>query len=253
MSPVHPTAATGFANSADDYERARPSYAAAAVTFLGEALDLRPGRTVVDVAAGTGKLTRLLVPSGAEVIAVEPVDEMRAILRAQCPTVDVRAGTAEDLPVSEADAITVAQAFHWLDGPAALASFHRVLRPGGRLAVVYNERTSQPGWVADVYALIRGLRSEVPQREDGDWKAALWQSELFGPAERREFANPHTLSRELALARFRSLSYVGALPEDRQRAVLEEIAEILDTHPDTRGLSSVVIPQHTAVWVSTRR
>lgn len=250
MTEVHPAAATGFTNSADDYERSRPSYPATAIDFLVRTLGLEPGRTVVDVAAGTGKLTRLLVPSGATVVAVEPVDAMRAILREQCPSVDVRVGTAEDLPVAHADAITVAQAFHWFDGAAALAAFHRVLPRGGRLAVVYNER--KPGWADEVYAVIRRLREAVPQREDGDWRAALATTDMFSPPERVEFDNPHTLRRDAAIGRFRSLSYVGALPPGPQGQVLDEVQHILDTHDDTRGRAEVVIPQRTAVWVCSR-
>ena len=128
----------GLARSVAAYERGRPGYPRAAVDFLAR-LRLGPGRTVVDLAAGTGKLTRLLLATGAEVVAVEPVAEMRAALPAGARTVD---GTAEAMPLTtaSADAVAVAQAFHWFDGDAALAEIHRVLRPGGALALVWNRR-----------------------------------------------------------------------------------------------------------------
>lgn len=250
---VHETAAAGFANTADDYERSRPSYPPAAVDHLVQTLGLGPGRTVCDVAAGTGKLTRLLVASGAQVIAVEPVSEMRAIIERVAPSVVVVAGSAEDLPVAAADAITVAQAFHWFDGTAALASFHRVLPPGGGLAVIYNERDLAPGWVAEVYELIRPYRTRVPQREDGHWADAFADAELFTPLERLEFDNPHELSRADAIGRFRSLSYVGALDPAAQRVVLGEITALIDSHPDTRGMDPIVLPQRTVVSTCRRR
>jgi ubiquinone/menaquinone biosynthesis C-methylase UbiE len=132
---IHPTAATGFAAAAAEYERGRPGYPPAAL----RALELAPGLTVLDLAAGTGKLTRALAESGATVIAVEPVAEMRAALPSSVRAVD---GTAERIPLEDGavELVTVAQAFHWFDGAAALAEIHRVLRPGGRLALIWNRR-----------------------------------------------------------------------------------------------------------------
>src|SRR3954452_1593704 len=131
---VHKTARRGFASAADVYEESRPSYPDEAVDWLAGELDLRPGTTMVDLAAGTGKLTRLLTPSGATVIAVEPVEEMRDALARTTPSADTRDGTAElwALPDSSAEAVTVSQAFHWFDDRAALAYIRRILRPAGR-------------------------------------------------------------------------------------------------------------------------
>src|SRR5690349_17777512 len=121
--PVHDTARRGFASAAEVYEQSRPGYPEEAIQWLATELGLGPGRTVVDLAAGTGKLTRLLTSTGASVIAIEPVDEMREALERTTPQADARPGTAErtGLPDASADAVTVAQAFHWFDGPAALA------------------------------------------------------------------------------------------------------------------------------------
>jgi SAM-dependent methyltransferase len=250
---VHRAAAEGFANTADDYERTRPSYPAEAVEHLVRLLDLRPGRTLVDVAAGTGKLTRLLVPSGVAITAVEPVAEMRAILAARVPTALVLDGTAEDLPVQHADAVTVAQAFHWFDGPAALASFFRVLPPDGGLAVVYNQRDDAPAWLREVNAITRPLRHQVPQREDGNWTSAFAGSRLFTELETVEFDNPHELPIHDVIGRFRSLSFVGALPQAQQQEVLDRIAALLASHDETAGRDRLVIPQRTVVWSCRRR
>jgi SAM-dependent methyltransferase len=119
------------------------------VAFLVERLGLAPGRVVIDLAAGTGKLARQLVPSGARVVAVEPLVEMRSLIPAGIETLD---GTAEAIPLPDtsADAVTVAQAFHWFDAEVALREIERVLRPGGLLALVTNRR--EPSAFDDVLA-----------------------------------------------------------------------------------------------------
>lgn len=129
---VHPAAARGFSRSSALYERARPGYPPAAVAWLAECLGIGPGAAVLDLAAGTGRLTRLLATTGADVVAVEPVAEMRAAIGS-----GALAGTAEAIPVADGrvDAVTVGEAFHWFDGLRALAEIHRVLRPGGRLGL----------------------------------------------------------------------------------------------------------------------
>src|SRR3954454_1555934 len=136
-----PEPANAFGPAAGDYERARPSYPAAAIDVLRRELGIGPGRMVCDLAAGTGKLTRLLVPSGATILAVEPVPGMRDELRVAVPDVEVVDGTAEAMPFPDAsvDAVTVAQASHWSRFDEALAEIRRVVRPGGGLAILFNQ------------------------------------------------------------------------------------------------------------------
>src|SRR5690349_9949875 len=143
-------AAVGFERGADDYERARPSYPDAAVDLIVDVCGLGPGVTVCDLAAGTGKLTRLLVPSGAEIVAVEPVAAMRDQLLRAVPGVEVLDGTAETIPLGDGsvDAVTVAQAFHWFDTDRALPELRRVLRPGGHLVLIWNVRDESVDWVS---------------------------------------------------------------------------------------------------------
>jgi ubiquinone/menaquinone biosynthesis C-methylase UbiE len=246
---IHPAAAEGFSSNADDYERTRPGYPPDAVAHLVKVLGLRPGVTVADVAAGTGKLTRLLVRTGARVIAVEPVAAMRAYLAAACPAAEVLDGVAEGLPLGDAsaDALTVAQAFHWFDGPRALLEFGRVLRPGGRLAVVYNHRDRQAPWLAAVNRLVEAHRNGTPQQWDGRWLAAFEAQPLFTSLGRAEFDNPQVLTPDEFVARMRSMSYVAALPSDDQSALLSSIASLLAEHPATAGRDELVIGQRTSV------
>ncbi len=139
---VHEVAEQGFGREAEEYERVRPSYPADAVAWLVDNLGLGPGRTVLDLAAGTGKLTRLLVPFGASVLAAEPVDGMRRGFVAAVPGVPIVAAVAETLPMAgeSLDAVTVAQAFHWFDADRAFGEFARVLRSRGRVGLIWNAR-----------------------------------------------------------------------------------------------------------------
>ena len=212
---VHPSAATGFARSVEAYERARPEYPPEAIAWLAEALGLRPGRTVVDLAAGSGKLTRPLAALGCEVIAIEPVAEMRAAIGpTRAAPLD---GTAEAMPLPDdsADAVTVGQAFHWFDGPEALAEIERVLRPGGALALVWNRRPSES---SALHAAISEIIAPVSRRRARPRQRRLARGLRRTRADR---APTSTFTQRLdadALAdRVGSTSFVAAL-DDAQRA-----------------------------------
>jgi ubiquinone/menaquinone biosynthesis C-methylase UbiE len=195
-------AAVGFERGADDYERARPSYPDAAVHLIVDEAGLGPGSTVCDLAAGTGKLTRLLVPSGAEIIAVEPVAAMRDQLVRAVPGVEVLDGTAETIPLGDGsiDALTVAQAFHWFDTDRALPEIHRVLRPGGTLVLIWNVRDETVDWVKRFTELIvarSGGRPYTPYHQlrsgeamTADHVEVVRDSGLFGDVQEALFVNP---------------------------------------------------------------
>jgi len=252
---LHPAAAQGFGSNAADYERTRPGYPPEALAHLVAVHGLRPGTTVLDVAAGTGKLTRLLLTTGARVVAVEPVAAMRAVLAETSPGAVVLDGTAEDLPVEDGsvDAVTVAQAFHWFDGRRALAECARVLAPGRALSVVYNHRDRDAAWLAGVNRLVEVHRRGTPQQWDGGWRAAFAGEEWFGPLDEVAFDNPQTLDVDDFVGRIRSMSYVGALPAEPQAALLDDVARLIATHPDTAGRREVVIGQRTVISTCRRR
>lgn len=246
-------AAQGFDANAAAYEAARPSYPAEAVAHVVGHGGIGPGRRVLDLAAGTGKLTRLLVPTGAEVVAVEPVGGMRDVLRDVLPGADVRDGTAEALPLDDVsvDAVTVAQAFHWFDAPAALAEIRRVLRPGGHLFLVWNTRDRSHDWVrrfGDL--LVDGPGAERPYDSyyDVDYVAVIAEAGGFGPAELWTHAWDQPSDPDLLVARAESVSMVGTLPPAERAQVLDRIRHLARTHPDLAGRERFPFPYTTRVY-----
>jgi SAM-dependent methyltransferase len=223
---LHP-ATRGFA-AADLYERGRPGYPQAAIDYLVEVLSLHVGRTVLDLAAGTGKLTRLLVPSGANVVAVEPLPEMRAELERRVPGVMVLPGTAERIPVGDGsvDAVTVRSAFHWFDPEPAFREIRRVLRPRGGLALLWNARDERDEAHRALSEILGPLRGDTPDRRRSDWRALLVQSRLFEHVERRLFAHEQLVDEDGLVARVLSVSFVGALPDAERHDVEERVRTV---------------------------
>jgi SAM-dependent methyltransferase len=224
---VHPAAVKGFARSVEAYERARPEYPPEAIAWLAAELDLGPGRVVIDLAAGSGKLTRPLAALGCEVIAVEPVAEMRAAIGA---TARALHGTAEAIPLPDAsaDAVTVGQAFHWFDGPAALAEIERVLRPGGALALVWNRRPVESSALhAAISEIMAPYRGDAPSHGSGAWRDTFAGREL---TERR-FEFTQRLDADGLADRVGSTSFVAALDEADRAPLLARVRALAPDGP----------------------
>jgi ubiquinone/menaquinone biosynthesis C-methylase UbiE len=240
-------AARAFGDAAAAYDRARPEYPPAAVDWLVRALELGPGRTVVDLAAGTGKLTRPLARTRARVIAVEPAAGMRALLPAGVEALD---GTAEAMPLAEAsaDAITVAQAFHWFASDSALAEMQRVLRPGGRLALVWNRRDLTAPAHAELDRLFAPYQGNVPRHRHGTWRAVMDATERFDALATAEFAFEQRHDVAGYVERAASTSFIAALPDAERERLLAEAEAI-----GRRLGEPVVLPYVSELFAYVRR
>ncbi len=232
--------ARSFGDVAAAYDRARPSYPPEAAAWLAGDQPV----TVLELGAGTGKLTEALVALGHDVHATDPDEQMLAKLRERLPDVRTSVASAEDLPSPDAsyDVVVAAQAFHWFDHDVALPEIARVLKPGGRLALVWNERDERIPWVRRLGAIIGNqeqLRSEAP----------LLDSPLFDDIEDAMFRHWQVVDRtsiqELVLSR----SNVAVLDEDGRAAKLAEVLAFYDDYG--RGMDGMQLPYQASCFRAT--
>lgn len=232
MSHIHPVAAAGFASDAARYDAGRPGYPDDAIARIAAALRLGPGSICADVGAGTGKLTRRLVETGATIVAVEPVAAMAEVLRTRIPGVATIAACAERLPLHDEslDAITSAQAFHWFDHDRAWAEFGRVLRPGGGVALMWNARDRSTPWVDEVWSVMDEVEKRAPWRDHD--RPELGAGPGFAPLEHERFWHEVSVDRKTVVDRIASVSHVAVLPDEERRAVLQRVAAAVPDETD---------------------
>jgi len=254
MNEVHDAAARGFSSASEAYARGRPDYPPALDAWLRDAVGLASGTTVVDLGAGTGKFVPRLLDTGATVIAVEPVDAMRAELAATHPAVDVRAGTAAAMPLADAsvDAVVCAQAFHWFATNDALAEMRRVLRPHGVLALVWNVRDESVPWVRRMTDVMSAYEGDAPRFHRGTWRD-VFPAPGFGPLEEARFRHLHRGPvDEVFIDRAMSVSFIAALPEVERAVVRARLDAIVASEPALRDARTIAFPYETRAYRCVR-
>jgi SAM-dependent methyltransferase len=246
---LHPLAAS-FSGVAGAYERGRPEYTPAVVDAIVEELRIEPAARVLDLAAGTGKLSRALLASGLDVRAVEPQPELREILVAAIGSERVRDGLAETIPLPDESvaAVTVADAFHWFDQRAALAEIARVLRPGGGLAVLtVVPDWSGASWAAEVGALVAGLRPAHPHFDGPPWQDAVRAAGGWTKPRELRMTVSQPAEHERFVDYLSSLSWIASLPEDRREGLIEQVAAIVGA-----GETPAELKVHVVVGLTAR-
>ncbi|MGW0162639.1 methyltransferase domain-containing protein [Mycobacterium sp. NPDC003323] len=224
-----------FGEEAAAYERGRPSYPPEAIDWL-----LPDGANkVLDLGAGTGKLTVRLVERGLDVVAVDPIPEMLDVLSSSLPDTPALLGTAEEIPLPDdsVDCVLVAQAWHWFDPQRAAAEIARVLRPGGRLGLVWNTRDERMGWVKDLGAII-GHEHDPLNHE-------VTLADPFGPIERTQVEWTSYLTPQALIDLVASRSYCITSPAAVRTRTLDQVRDLLATHPALANSSGLALPYVT--------
>ncbi len=230
---------SGFGDGST-YERGRPGYPDEALAMFAETFDLRAGKRVIDLGAGTGKFTRQLASLATDILAVEPSPSMRSELARNLPGVELVDGTAESIPAADAsvDVIFVAQAFHWFDPDRALTEIARVLRPGGGLGLIWNERDETVDWV-------RGLSQAIDWPERGpyevgkDFRPVVAAHPAFRDVSRHRYSFHQTLDHAGLMDRMASTSYIAAMEPGQRHTFLAPLAELVARLPEPFDLPYV--------------
>jgi SAM-dependent methyltransferase len=244
--------ATSFGGAADTYERGRPPYPPQALDWL-----LPPGaRRVLDLGAGTGKLTRELAARGLDVVAVEPLEGMRQELSRVLPGTPVLDGSAEHIPLPDGsvDAVLAAQAWHWVTPERAAPEVARVLRPGGTLGLVWNERDDREPWVSRLNRIVEEqgnklAADEMRAHNDHDNPRV---GPPFGPLELHQVQWVHHSSVPEVVDMIASRSYVILLPPGQRETLLASVRHLLESDPTLAGQPGIPLPYVTWCW-RTRR
>jgi ubiquinone/menaquinone biosynthesis C-methylase UbiE len=235
----HTPVARAYDRTAEIYEQARPGWPLTAVEHVGRELELEPTATVLDLGAGTGKLTRVLADRFDRVVAVEPLDGMRRVLESVVPAAEALAGEAEaiPLPTASVDAVFAADAFHWFDGERALSEIARVLRPRGGLVLLWNvtDKPTEPsiGAAGELVNKLGSPERQVRRYQSGEWREPFAVSPFEELREAR-FDNPQVVDREGMVAYLASMSWIAVLPDDERTALLDQVRGLLDAETYTR-------------------
>ncbi len=240
--------ARSFGGVADAYDRGRPTYPDDAVEWLlaGPGGATRP-RTVLELGAGTGKLTQRLVALGHDVHATDPDPAMLAILHRDLPDVRTSECGAEEIAVPDqsVDVVVAAQSYHWFDHERALPEIGRVLRPGGHLAVVWHERDERIPWVRKLGRVIG------TQDQSRDATESLTASELFGEVESETFKHWQTVDRRSIVDLARSRSHIALMGEAEREQTLSALLALYDDYG--RGMDGMQLPYRTTCFRSAVR
>jgi SAM-dependent methyltransferase len=245
---LHPLAER-FASVVDHYERGRPEYAPAVTSALMAELGLCEGMAVLDLAAGTGKLTRALLAAGLDVVAVEPQGALRERLAVSIGPERVREGLAEAIPLAEESvyAVTIADAFHWFDQQAALAEIRRVLRPDGGLAVLSTiPDWSGTSWAHELGSLVASRRPEHPYFDGPPWQDAIRAAGCWTEPREIRVTTTQGAQPERIVDHLASMSWVAAMPGEQRAELISQMRALIES-----GETPAELPLHVVMGLTS--
>jgi len=247
--PLHDSV-KGYQSGAGIYVTGRPGYPPEVMDWLREVLGVGRGRSTLEVGAGTGKFLPLLEKCGGRILALEPVDAMRARFVEDFPAVEALSGTAEAIPLPDAsvDAVVCAQAFHWFATAAALAEMRRVLMPGGVLGLIWNERDESVPWVAALSEITNPSEGNTPRYRTGAWRRAF-PAKGFAFISERLARHYHVGPAERVIVkRTLSVSFIAALASEQREMVARQVFALIDRTPELVGQETIAFPYETRMF-----
>ena len=253
MIEVHHAARSGFSRASSAYVSGRPGYPKKIDSWLRDTLGMGPNKRVVDLGAGTGKFTARLVRTGADVIAVEPVQPMLDELRRSYPSVRAKEGSAARIPLDNesADAVFCAQAFHWFASSETLDEIKRVLKPGGVLGLIWNIRDETVDWVAALSRIMSPYEEGTPRFHEGQWRS-VFAADGFAELQEAKFEHAHRGHFDTVVVdRIMSVSFIASLSLRKREEVDRQIRRLVNSYPDLSDQTEVIFPYRTLVaWTA---
>jgi SAM-dependent methyltransferase len=237
--------AAGFAKSVDAYIAGRPDYPPALLDALPHA------ETIVELGAGTGKFTRALIGCAKRIVAVEPLPEMAAHIPQGGKTgVEVIVGKAEQVPLpgAVADLVCCATAYHWFDYPAAADEIHRLLKPGGHLALIWNRRDNDVQWVAEFSQTIESYSTDVRRFGSEYWRQ-IFKDSRFALTVETAFPFAYPMPVTGIVDRAFSTSYIALLPSEEKMRLRGKLADLVARHAELRDVAEIAFPYVSLLYV----
>ncbi|WP_130803459.1 class I SAM-dependent methyltransferase [Acinetobacter ihumii] len=230
MQPIHHTAQQGFSQTAALYQQVRPDYPKEIVNWLKQELDLNQASRVVDLGAGTGKFIPYLQQLSSEIIAVEPVQAMREQLHLAYPEVNLVDAYSANIPLSaqSVNAVLCAQSFHWFSNLQTLTELNRILKTGGHLGLIWNQRDVSVDWVKALADVLQPLEQDTPRYHSGNWKNVFEDQQLFEFSGVQTFTQTQKGSVEQVVSkRLLSTSFIAAMPIQQQLELKQQFEQIV--------------------------
>ncbi|XP_061177252.1 uncharacterized protein LOC133185985 [Saccostrea echinata] len=261
---VHDKAKSGFVDG-ENYDRFRPSYTDKVVKLIASIItetqtdkENNLKYDCVELGAGTGKMTQKLIkelPKVKKYLATEPMDGFQKTLKKNCPGIDTQICSAEKIPVPSETVKTViaAQCFHWFANMTSLDEINRILIPGGKFLMVWNNKDWNVPWVKDIEKILTRYYGDTPRAISYQWKEVIEKCSHFRCVQHEIL--PGTVlkgCRDDVIGHFCSISVIASLDENEKLKVRNEMEDIMDTHSLAKGTDDITIPFNTELYLSEK-